>query len=264
MLYEKEARKFFTDFQRRTCAFGYGHPDKGFIPGNNTACHMGFKCPPGATEFYSSLFDRSGDKILAKRYWDYILGPNSPWKSALKDIEILLDDKGDYIAFKGSVNTPSLTVFNLCLAARTPTESTQKLKAWATLQDDGGFGIIESLYLSSLISKHMNTYNYTVGGDHGYPFSVYTLSYLKLKNKSPKDDGVLFSSGGNGVNCNHIWNTDKRALGYDIPARLKIKPVYSSMFSGFKNAYEKNDNAIIQGDALFKELRDWKKEWGLR
>lgn len=262
MLYEKEAKEFFLKNRGYVCAFAYGHPRE-FIAGTNIACHAGFMCPAGTAEYYSSLYQHDTvDTALAEEYWKYILGPSSPWKKGLKDVEFIKDDAGHLIAFKNSTDIDGFIAFSVTIGCRTPKESCRRLAAWAELRKH--FTDVEALYLSALLHYDGRHWTWSIGGEHGYPFYGDRLSFKKLEDASPKTDGALFTTGSyDFIYCNHIWDGGVW-LTHEPPVAIKAEPKYRGTFAGFKKTYESNKYEIKQGQDLINALKEWKDKWGNR
>jgi hypothetical protein len=259
---DEAAKKYFLECRKWNCAFGYDHPEKGFMKGGNTACHSGFRMPKGGTAFYSSLFkEAGGDRKIEVEWFSYVLGPYSPWRTALKNTQIFHDDKGDPFFFKNAGNVPLFTAFSLCLACRM--ENSGNINAWWHLKE-AGFGRIEALYLSSFIHYIDGRWHYYPFAGHGYPFDPRELSYKKLVAKTPSPSHATFDSGENGIYCNRIWKSaGKQVIPNTCPVFLQAQPKYRGLFKAFKKPYENNkENAMKQGKELFKALRDWKEVWG--
>ncbi len=255
------AKAYFLANKRYNCAFGYEHPTKGFIKGGNVVCHSGLKMPRGGTVFYSCLYPHRLDKKISNAWFGYVLGPYSPWRTALKNTLIINDDKGDPLFFKNDGDVPLFTAFRLCLACRT--ENSRNINAWHHLRE-AGFGRIEALYLSSFIHYTTGKWSYYPFTGHGYPFNPKKLSYKKLVTKTPSPSHTTFDSTDSGIQCNRIWNHEGQQVIPDrCPAFLQVQPKYSGLFKAFKKPYEDNkENAMKQGKELFKALRDWKEVWG--
>lgn len=258
---DEAAKAYFLKCRDYNCAFGYDHPKKGFIEGGNTACHSGFMMPKGGIAFYSSLFTRL-DKKISNDWFSYVLGPCSPWRTALKNTQIFHDDAGDPLFFKNDGDVPLFTAFSLCLACRT--ENAGNIKAWWRLHNEGNFGRIESLYLSSFINCYGGKWRYHPFCRHGYPFTPKKLSYKRLVAKLPDPSHTTFDSSENGLYCNKIWNYEgKQVIPNECPPSLRQQPIYGGSFPAFKKSYEYNQaNAMKQGNGLFKALRTWKEVWG--
>jgi hypothetical protein len=261
---DEKAREYFLKSRvGGNCAFGYSHPEVGFIEGGNTACHSGFKMPKGGTAFYSSLFKGwRTNKQIEMEWFSYVLGPYSPWRTALKNTEIFYDDKGAPLFFRNDGDVPLFTAFSLALACRT--ENAGNIEAWRRLHHEGGFGRIEALYLSSIIHCNDGKWAYYPFVGHGYPFHPKKLSYKKLVTKTPSPSHTTFDSAENGIYCNKIWDhTGKQIIPDICPPFLQVQPKYSGLFKAFKKPFEDNkENAMKQGKELFKALRDWKDVWG--
>lgn len=276
MLHEADAKAFFDALNKTgaTCAAGWSTKSQ-FTPSRNTACHAGLALPAGALQFYVGLFHyyfvrKTQDKddiAMGERYWNYILGPDSPWKDALKNIEIIRNDKDQMIAFKGDADVSLFTAFSLLLAVRTPCESGNRMRAWDRLVTDGKFTPTEALYLASKLHlSTQNVFTWNRQGEHGYPFYNNTLSWKKLKQAKPDESPCLFNSGECGIRCNTIWDKVKGGGAYFYsedppPIALKVTPKYTGAFAGFKKEYEAKDNAILQGAKLYNALRNTKELW---
>lgn len=270
-----KAHEFFKDKYRHNSAFGFSHPKHGFQGGYNHSCHSGFVMPKSYTHFYSNLFQNYKVQRDPKAYaehakavemwWDYILGPSSPWKAGRKDIEYLYDGKKP-IAYKSDGDVDLYVAFNLALACRT--ENQDAILAWFKFME-AGFGRIEALYLSTFIwCNAEGKFRYVSNGAHGYPFrrgGDNGVSYEKLVTKSPTLSNKKFKDGENGMYCNAIWKPKKDIIqSYAaMTKRLSATPIYKGMFKSFDAPFKAEArNNMIQGPELFKVLKQWKKEKG--
>lgn len=94
-------------------------------------------------------------KDVSEKYWDFIMGPDSPWRLLFKIAppeKITMED-GTLVGFFLEPSTvakyPKLTL-NLCIAARMIGEERTTIKMWADLVDRG-MHPADALYLSRMI-----------------------------------------------------------------------------------------------------------------
>lgn len=161
--------------------------------------------------YYSMLrYDTSDNNYNdAKRWWDFIFGPDSPWRVVIKDLEFVkIGDRP--VAFSVSVDddTPNQVLTNLAIASRLPYEHPDILGLYIRLVDEGT-PPIKAAYIASHFQSYSRSSFVTAYYDRGhFPFNAHKdFSWIKFKNGTPNyDPNKKVRLGCHYTPCNSIWD----------------------------------------------------------
>lgn len=178
----------------------------------DSACHAGLLNISGkdVKAVYSSLWSTTaGDYEAAKAYWLFILDPlMSPFRRALKDVEIILDNEGEPIAFGVQNNgCPNQIIGALMIASRQSYEYPNTVRAFKKFRE-AGFTGQEAYFLCTLfqvgsngvLTSQVNAGHQTHNGNIGADFK-------KLRDAAPK-------------NVNEAWTWNNGQYAYNPTVKI--------------------------------------------
>jgi len=167
---------------------------------------------PGTLVRYYSMLRYSTDHDNyddAKCWWDFIFGPDSPWRLVIKDLEFI--KVGDRpVAFSVSIddNTSNQVLTNLAIASRLPYEHPDVLGLYLRLISEGSKPV-KAIYIASHFQSYSINSFTTAHYDRGhFPFNSHKdFSWIKFKDGLPAYDlGKRVRAGGAYTPCNSIWS----------------------------------------------------------
>lgn len=187
--------------------YGDGTPDN-WRPSNGCCGHMrNIANVKNVSSVYASLWCRHEELYdSACDYWNYLLGENSPFRLALKNLERLYDAKGRPIAFGlHDMAAPLQVCMSVMIQCRIPQEQASKLRSYKYWRDSG-FSQTQSFFLS----EHF--YMFETGDLQAIPMNAYHhgfeprvgIDYAKLRDGKPD-------------HANTSW--EKGNTAYDLPKR---------------------------------------------
>jgi hypothetical protein len=223
------------------------------------ACHasLTYVSKHNATHLYSSLFvDHVDHKPQAQEFWSYILDPTkSPFRSVLKDVEIIRDDTGYPIAFSINPDNDAQVIGSLCIATRIPEEHSAVLLSWKQWLD-AGFDEHEAMCLANMITTVGKEPQLTPARGH-YPFFC-NLSLKKLRDGAPSGGhGKSLSKGGSYSPNNFLWTNADEYWVHPLANKVKAKGGYSGAFPAYYRYMEGDGDITCKP---FPELVSFFKE----
>lgn len=192
-----------------------------FYPSNG--CHgiMHNVAGPEVDRVYSSLWCRFEELFeSAKEYWGYLLDPEkSPFKGALKELEMVYDDQGRPLAFGiKSLGTPNQLCVAVMMQCRVPQENTNKLRAFKFFRE-AGFDVVESFFLSEHF-YYVDGFIYKVNSSYMHAFSPFMgIDLKRLRESDPKalNKHNTWLAGSAGYTpVNDMWSTGKPSKVWEV------------------------------------------------
>jgi hypothetical protein len=191
---------------------------------------------------YEDLYDAACD------YWNYLLGPDSPYRKALKGVERFYDKKGRPIAF--GLNDPSAPL-QLCMGViiqcRVPQEQASKLRSYKWWRDNG-FTQTQAFFLSEHIYMFSDgNIRFRPDNEYHHGFEPHTgihptggICFKKLSTGTPDHTNQSWKNGDTYYDqikkAYLIWTAPESQI-YTL---LKAQEKYAGNFKGaFKSTVSK-------------------------
>lgn len=227
-----------------TFIYGHGKPHLH----SAVVCHAMLFNSGGSDYLSSSLRPKHGGLDVANDYWDMMFDKqHSPWRKWIQDVQFILDDRSQRIAFRlpKLADMPTQIVASLCIASRHCYELPEHALMYGLLRDKG-FSQIEALYGSiyfALDDQKEWVSIYSNGGGH-FAFSTYINQGIKhLIQGNPLNlKKTLFKNSGDYSGVSNIWAVKNPDILKVCPVLLtpKTKHQYGGVF---KRHFEKTQKA---------------------
>ena len=249
-----------------------------WYPHNGCHAMMG-EWPAGKGKVaYSSLWCRYEELYeAALRYWGFILNDKtSPWREAMKDVEIVKNPDGRPIAFGiHDMNAPTQLAVSAMMQCRVPQEQASKLRSfWWWLRND--FTELESFYLSEFFLVHIDGKISYLEADYQHGFENKNMDMKVMKSGEPPLNGSTMGTKSNYSPVTKIWGFKDCKMEYRYPRYTYINgspplhewlhgtPKYEGFFSTtFKKLMGSDtfDNGLVTKEEAVKILKARRSEW---
>lgn len=256
-----------VEYDNGTCAAYTGmncHADMN----NRAVFHGGVivdKGPKGIAKdvkyYVTSLWSKMNDEA-SNAFWEYIWDKDaSPWRSALKDSEIVYNKDNRPVAGLIQADAKVQTAVNLMVASRIPYEYNHVSTSWYALVKEG-VDKCEALYIANQADVNEDSLMY-LGQKFGhYPFDN-SVSFKKLQEGSPTTTrGDLRSKDPYHPNNSIWWNKNQKF--YSLKQYMAEKKEFGGFFV---NHFVKTHKVKHWPEGTcslkpgLKAILDNKKEW---
>lgn len=249
--------------------YGDGTPDD-WRHSSGCCGHMRFiNNPKNISSVYASLWCRNEEYYdIACDYWNYLLGADSPYRLALKDLQRIYDDKGRPIAFGlHDMDAPLQLCLSVMIQCRIPQEQVSKLRSYKHWRDNG-FSQTQAFFLSEhflmfdngeLGAIPLHSYH------HGFEPRV-GISYTMLRDGTPQYALTSWSKGDTVYDQPqkhyYIWGKTVSKVYTLLSAPQKYTGNFEEAFKKVVDAGLKLTNdGVANKDQAVKILRDNINEW---
>lgn len=231
---------------------------------SNTICHAALRPIREGINLFASNFDvHEGDEELGERYWDWITGDESPYRSLFENgrPEKIFGTEGTQTGFRMNctdIVDPKKTtlLYNFCIAMRMIHECSREIRMWDQLVNRG-MHPVDALYLGRMISITGDTCVFDDANDGSHwPlwFKSYGNWYNGRSDYNYIDFEKLRTSTPNfeGKSCGQ-WTT-KLKRGFELTDYVtKINPVIVS-----KGRFSKTEGIPL--NEVIEEFLKWVKK----
>lgn len=198
------------------------------------------------TAVYSSLWcDFEDNYENSKAYWDFLFDPVlSPYRKVLKDVDIIKDKEGRYVAFGlRDMTAPIQLCAGICIQSRVPREAPAKAAAFKFLVD-AGLEKWEAFFASELIVLHEGLFSFVKYSSHAFSGTV-GVSAKRVRDGDPhiSNQGTWKTGGRIYYPVNSVWSGTGSKKLMDV---LKADEKYDGFF---KTLFRKN----VSPDLKFRE-----------
>jgi hypothetical protein len=210
--HDKEALEYHKRASSKfggVCSMIVYYVDGTFLQKSNAICYAWigrYDAPKKIERAYASLWSRGISTDIAKRYWDWICDPEkSPWRSALKEVEILKDGD-EYIAVGfNPQDVLSKPLVNFLIATRAPYEFANRIKLWHDAIENG-FSEGEAFVICSIANWDQATDSLFSAPVMGHwPFSSNHFNTKKFIDGTMKETTTVFGDGHSYYPSDEIW-----------------------------------------------------------
>lgn len=249
--------------------YGDGTKDE-WRPANGCCGHMRhINNARNISSVYASLWCRDEEFYdAAVDYWNYLLGENSPFRLALKNLERLYDAKGRPIAFGlHDMDAPLQVCMSVMIQCRIPQEQVSKLRSYKYWRDSG-FSQTQAFFLS----EHF--YMFDTGNLQAIPLNAYHhgfeprvgIDYAKLRDGKPDHAHTSWKKGDllydKPKKHYLMWGSTPSKVYAFLEAPQKYTGNFKAVFERFVNAtgvlaY----NGTIDKKRAVEILREKINEW---